>query len=67
MQVHTDEGITGIGEVDSNPWAVKAFIEAPGSRIMALGLTELLKGQDPHSARGDMGPSLYFFGQDRKA
>ena len=47
VQVHTDEGITGIGEVDSNPWVVKALIEAPGSHIMALGLTELLVGQDP--------------------
>jgi L-alanine-DL-glutamate epimerase-like enolase superfamily enzyme len=47
VRVHTDEGITGIGEVDSNPWVVKALIEAPGSHIMALGLTELLIGQDP--------------------
>jgi L-alanine-DL-glutamate epimerase-like enolase superfamily enzyme len=47
VRVHTDEGITGIGEVDTNPWAVKALIEAPGSHIMALGLTELLLGQDP--------------------
>jgi L-rhamnonate dehydratase len=46
VKVHTDEGITGIGEVDSNPWAVKTLIEAPGSHIMSLGLTELLLGQD---------------------
>jgi L-alanine-DL-glutamate epimerase-like enolase superfamily enzyme len=47
VQVHTDEGITGIGEVDSNPWVVKALIDAPGSHIMGRGLTELLVGQDP--------------------
>jgi L-alanine-DL-glutamate epimerase-like enolase superfamily enzyme len=47
VRVHTDEGITGIGEVDSNPWVVKALIEAPGSHSMALGLTDLLVGQDP--------------------
>jgi L-alanine-DL-glutamate epimerase-like enolase superfamily enzyme len=47
VRVQTDEGIIGIGEVDSNPWVVKALIEAPGSHIMALGLTELLAGQDP--------------------
>src|SRR5487761_646414 len=47
VQVHTDEGITGIGEVDANPWVIKAHIEAPGSHIMSLGLTELLVGQDP--------------------
>jgi L-alanine-DL-glutamate epimerase-like enolase superfamily enzyme len=33
--------------VDSNPWVVKTLIEAPGSHIMSLGLTELLRGQDP--------------------
>ena len=33
--VHTDEGITGIGETDTGPWLVKAAIEAPGSHSMA--------------------------------
>jgi L-alanine-DL-glutamate epimerase-like enolase superfamily enzyme len=47
VRVHTDEGITGIGEVDTNPWVAKALIDAPGSHIMALGLTELLLDQDP--------------------
>jgi len=47
VQVHTDEGITGIGEVDTNPWVVKTLIEAPGTHIMGLGMTELLVGQDP--------------------
>lgn len=47
VQVHTDEGISGIGEVDTNPWVVKTLIEAPGSHIMSLGFTELLLGQDP--------------------
>ena len=47
VRVHTDEGITGIGEVDTNPWVVKTLIESPGSHIMSLGLTDLLKGQDP--------------------
>ena len=27
--VHTDEGITGIGEVDSAPEAVRALVDAP--------------------------------------
>ena len=47
VKVHTDEGITGIGEVDTAPWAVKALIEMPGSHIMNRGMTELLVGQDP--------------------
>lgn len=42
-----DAGLVGIGEVDANPWIIKATIEAPGSHIMSLGLKELLIGQDP--------------------
>jgi L-alanine-DL-glutamate epimerase-like enolase superfamily enzyme len=45
--VHTDEGITGIGETDTGPWLARAAIEAPGSHSMAMGMTELLVGQDP--------------------
>jgi L-alanine-DL-glutamate epimerase-like enolase superfamily enzyme len=45
--VHTDEGLTGIGEVDTNPWVVKAMIEAKGTHIVGQGLTEMLIGQDP--------------------
>ena len=45
--IHTDEGVVGIGETDTNPWAVKALIEAPGTHIMGLGLEEMLIGQDP--------------------
>lgn len=47
VEVHTDEGIVGIGEVDTNPWVVKTLIEAPGSHIMDLGFKKLLLGQDP--------------------
>ena len=45
--VHTDEGITGIGETDTGPWLVKAAIEAPGSHSMAKGIKNLLIGEDP--------------------
>ena len=51
VRVHTDEGLIGIGEVDTNPWVTKALIEAPGSHIMALGLTDLLRGEDPREPR----------------
>jgi L-alanine-DL-glutamate epimerase-like enolase superfamily enzyme len=47
VRVHTDEGLVGIGETDTNPWAVKALIEAPGTHCMGLGLKEMLIGQDP--------------------
>src|SRR5215469_16223534 len=47
VEVHTDDGLTGIGETDANPWVIKVLIEAPGSHIMSLGLKELIVGQDP--------------------
>lgn len=45
--VHTDEGVTGVGETDVNPWIARACLEAPGTHTMGLGLKELLLGQDP--------------------
>ncbi len=45
--VHTDEGITGIGETDVNPWIARACIESPGTHTMGLGLKEMLIGEDP--------------------
>jgi L-rhamnonate dehydratase len=45
--VHTDEGITGIGEVDSAPEAVRAMINAPGSHAIANSLRDLVVGEDP--------------------
>jgi L-rhamnonate dehydratase len=45
--VHTDEGITGLGEVDSAPEAVAAFVSAPGSHAIAHSLRELLVGENP--------------------
>ncbi|MHB1569591.1 MAG: mandelate racemase/muconate lactonizing enzyme family protein [Solirubrobacteraceae bacterium] len=47
VEVHTDEGITGIGETDLNAWIARACIEAPGTHTMDLGLREMLIGCDP--------------------
>ncbi len=47
VKISTDAGITGIGEVDSAPLAVKAVIEAPFSHAVTCGLRELLIGEDP--------------------
>ena len=47
VKVHTDAGITGIGEVDSNPWAAKGAIEGPFSHTTAAGLASLVVGEDP--------------------
>lgn len=45
--VHTDEGISGVGESDVNPWIARACVEAPGTHTMSLGIKNLLLGQDP--------------------
>jgi len=47
VKVHTDAGITGIGEVDSAPLAAKHVIEGPYSHTIATGLKHLLIGEDP--------------------
>jgi L-alanine-DL-glutamate epimerase-like enolase superfamily enzyme len=47
VEIHTDEGITGVGETDVNPWIARACIEAPGTHNMGLGLREMLIGCDP--------------------
>jgi L-alanine-DL-glutamate epimerase-like enolase superfamily enzyme len=47
IRVETDAGITGIGEVDSNPMAVKGAIEGPFSHTTATGLAQVVIGEDP--------------------
>ncbi|HYL42585.1 MAG TPA: mandelate racemase/muconate lactonizing enzyme family protein [Ktedonobacteraceae bacterium] len=45
--IHTDEGIDGIGETDTNPWIARECIRARGTHSMGRGLEELLIGADP--------------------
>lgn len=47
VEVHTDEGIVGIGETDLNAWVARALIEAPGTHTMDRGLGQTLIGMDP--------------------
>lgn len=47
IKVHTDEGITGIGEVDSSPYVVKSIVEAPASHMVCMGLKNAIIGEDP--------------------
>jgi L-rhamnonate dehydratase len=47
IRVHTDEGITGIGEAHSNPTVSKAIIDAPMCAVASWGLRELLIGENP--------------------
>ncbi len=50
--VHTDEGVTGVAEVDSVPAVIRAIIDAPRSHTHAMGLKEVLVGQDPTDVEG---------------
>jgi L-alanine-DL-glutamate epimerase-like enolase superfamily enzyme len=45
--IHTDEGISGIGETDTNPWVARECIRARGTHCMGLGLEEMLLGENP--------------------
>jgi L-rhamnonate dehydratase len=47
VKVTTDAGITGIGEVDSSPLAVKGAIQGPFSHTTATGLKHAVLGEDP--------------------
>jgi len=47
IRVRTDEGITGIGEVESLAPAIQALIHAAPAHNHARGLGELLTGRDP--------------------
>jgi L-rhamnonate dehydratase len=50
--VHTDEGITGIGEVHTSPSVGAAIIHAPVSHIRSRGLATVLVGEDPLDIEG---------------
>src|SRR5438132_3569153 len=47
VEVHTDEGLVGVGETDTNPWVARECIRARGTHCMARGLEEMLLGVDP--------------------
>lgn len=47
IKIYTDEGIVGIGEVNSSPHVAKAVVEAPMSSSATTGLGRLLIGMNP--------------------
>src|SRR4051812_11630730 len=53
VEVHTDEGITGVGETDTNPWVARECIRARGTHCMGRGLLEMLLGADPLRPEAD--------------
>src|SRR5205807_9722413 len=47
VKVHTDAGLSGVGEVDSSALVAKAIIEAPLSHKICRGLAECVIGENP--------------------
>lgn len=47
LQIRTDEGFTGTGEIHTNPLVSQAIIDAPLCSVSANGLRNLLIGEDP--------------------
>ena len=47
VEITTDEGIVGIGEVDAAPTVIKALIDMRSSHDASLGLKRVLIGEDP--------------------
>ncbi len=47
IKIYTDEGIVGIGEVNSSPHMARAAVEAPLSSVATSGLGRLLIGMNP--------------------
>jgi L-rhamnonate dehydratase len=66
VRIHTDEGITGIGEVDSSPELVQALVQAPSSHAVATSLRDALIGEDPFDVERlwqKMYRALIYFGR----
>lgn len=56
--IHTDGGVSGVGECDANPWMAKACIEAPGTHTMGLSIKDMLIGADPFQI-GELWRKIY--------
>src|SRR5882724_7818999 len=46
--IHTDEGLTGLGETESMASAIQAIINGPSAHTHARALKEILVGSDPN-------------------
>jgi L-alanine-DL-glutamate epimerase-like enolase superfamily enzyme len=66
IQIETDAGITGIGEVDSAPTVIKAIIDAPLSHQVCNGIANALVGENPldrESCIGSIDQALNYYGR----
>src|SRR6516225_927518 len=70
VRVHTDAGVTGVGEADSSAHVAKSIIEAPLSHKICRGLAECVVGQDPFEIElllHRMYEGAIFYGRDGAA
>jgi L-alanine-DL-glutamate epimerase-like enolase superfamily enzyme len=51
VQVYTDEGLVGIGDVDASATAIAGMLSTPSAHSFSLGMRDLLIGQDPLDTR----------------
>ena len=66
IEVETDEGITGYGEVDTAPGVGQAVVEAYMSHGTCYGLKEVVVGMDPFDYEqiwNDMWAKTYYYGR----
>ncbi|MBX8633339.1 MAG: mandelate racemase/muconate lactonizing enzyme family protein [Thermoplasmata archaeon] len=47
IEVHSDEGITGIGEVDATPSVIKTYVDMPSSHDISMSVKKLVIGENP--------------------
>jgi L-alanine-DL-glutamate epimerase-like enolase superfamily enzyme len=53
VEITTDDGLTGIGEVSSCSYVCRAIVEAPRSAARRHGLRSILLGRDPLDVEGN--------------
>jgi L-rhamnonate dehydratase len=66
VEVHTDEGITGVGEADTSPEVGAAVVHAPLSHDVCRGLALVVEGRDPFAYEAiwrDMYRASTFYGR----
>ena len=51
IRITTEDGVVGLGEVDSAPEVVRAIVESPPSMRTMWGLRDVLVGEDPREIR----------------
>jgi len=51
VKIHTDEGLVGVGEIDSHARVAKAAVEGPFVHSVCTGLARVMEGLDPLDIR----------------